>query len=133
MAMVVEDGAGHSSHHAMGSCGATVGVIATTVSPSGATGGHSGALHLLLNSQTTRGDPIQPICTVEVVITNPKVGTLAHVAQAGANGGGATVRHMDTDHANPRRTWKELGMPQYPTAAEKRKDSRSICTDRGTA
>ena len=35
-----------------------------------------------------------------------------------AKKGGATVRRLDADHANPRRRWIELGMPQYPTAAE---------------
>ena len=31
---------------------------------------------------------------------------------------GATVRRIDQQHANPRQTWIDLGMPQYPTAKQ---------------
>jgi len=81
-------------------CVATAGAIATTPA--------DGQLHLLLYSQASWEDPIEPFCEFDVVIN-------CSYCDDSLEG---TVRRIDARHANPLQHWIDLGMPQYPTKSE---------------
>ena len=68
----------------------------------------------VLCTQATRGAAIHHTCRVSVGVDGVDAAVCARLAQQG----GASVRRLDADHANPRRRWIELGMPQYPTSDE---------------
>ena len=89
-----------------GSCANTTGAIASVTA--------GGTLSVIVYSQATRGAPIHSACRASVAVR----GVDAAVCERLAKKDGATVRRLDADHANPRRRWIELGMPQYPTADE---------------
>lgn len=89
----------HTAFSGDASCVATLGAVATAPT--------EGQLHLILYSQAPSGEPIEPMCELEVVV---------HGALRAAGEG--TLRRIDGEHANPMQRWIDLGMPQYPTSEE---------------